>query len=399
LRPQAPPYRTGGREPLEFRGPGREEPEPDVSEVVIGWFGPGDPDHPAYGTLWRGAIVALEEENAAGGYRGRPPVGAATAPEGKPFRLAPAWSESPWQAGIADLVRLVYDAGAWAVIGGVDGTSTHLAVQVALKSHVLLLSPGSSDVTADRANVPWLFSLPPSDEAVAPVVVGALADNAAAGRLAIVASTDHATHATLVAVRRELARRGLVPAALVEIAPGDVETGAAVAHVLQGRPCAVLVLAPAREAGRLVAALHVAGFAGPILGGATVASTAFRVAAGEAAEGVLAPVSVERGVAWNTFARAYERRWRTAPDGPAADGYDAVRLVVAAVRNAGLNRPRIRDAVRALDGWSGAGAPVRWSALGRNERCLAIGRWREGHLLAPEAETASSARCSPAGGH
>ena len=50
------------------------------------------------------------------------------------------------------------------MIGGVDGTTTHLAVQIALKSHFLLLSPGSTDVSTDHANVPWLFSLPPSDE-------------------------------------------------------------------------------------------------------------------------------------------------------------------------------------------------------------------------------------------
>ena len=53
-------------------GPGREEPEPDVAEVVLGWFGPGDPDHPDFGELWRGATLALEQENAAGGYRGKP---------------------------------------------------------------------------------------------------------------------------------------------------------------------------------------------------------------------------------------------------------------------------------------------------------------------------------------
>ena len=38
-RPEPQPYRKGAQEPLDFRGPGREEPEPDVSEVVLGWFG------------------------------------------------------------------------------------------------------------------------------------------------------------------------------------------------------------------------------------------------------------------------------------------------------------------------------------------------------------------------
>jgi len=372
-RPEAEPYRKGGQEPLDFRGPGREEPEPDVPEVVLGWFGPGSPDHPGFGTLWRGALVALEEENAAGGYRGRP------------FRLEAAWSESPWQAGIVDLTRLVYDRRAWAVIGGVDGTTTHLAVQVALKSHFLLLSPGSTDVSTDRANVPWLFSLPPSDEALAPVVVGALARAAAGGAFAIAASTDHASHAALVAFRRELGRRGLVPAALVELAPSEAGLGAVAAHLQEDRPRAVLVLAPAPLAGGLVAALRRAGFAGAILGGATAAGTAFRLAAGDAAEGVLAPRSAEPGAAWDAFAAAYERRWGAAPDEAAANGYDAVRLVVAAVRSAGLNRARIRDAVRALAPWSGAGGLVRWDALGRDQRPVGLGRWTAGRLLADDA--------------
>ena len=68
------PFKPPSGEPLDFRGPGREEPEPDVDEVVLGWFGPGDPDHPDFGDLWRGATLALEQENAAGGYRGELPA-------------------------------------------------------------------------------------------------------------------------------------------------------------------------------------------------------------------------------------------------------------------------------------------------------------------------------------
>ena len=127
------------------------------------------PATPSSASKGAGAILALEQENAAGGYRG------------KPFRLEAAWSESPWQAGVRDVNRLVYERGAWAVIGGVDGTTTHLAVQLALKSYFLLLSPGSTDATADHANVPWLFSLPPSDERIAPVLADGVAAASAGG--------------------------------------------------------------------------------------------------------------------------------------------------------------------------------------------------------------------------
>ena len=368
--PQAPrdPYKKSPAEPLEFRGPGREEPEPDVNEVVLGWFGPGEPDHPDFGDFWRGATLALERENANGGYRG------------KPFRLVASWSESPWSAAVVDVTRTVYDRGAWAVIGGVDGTTTHLAVQLALKSHFLLLSPGSTDASADRAHVPWLFSLPPSDERIAPVLAEAVARAAAGGPFWVAASTDHDSHAALVAARRAMARRRLTPATLVEFAPGEPDVGALAVRLVAARPRAVVVLAPSRVAGRLVAAIRAGGFGGMIFGGAPAARTAFRRAAGEAAEGVIAPLLTEPGPRWEAFAHAYEERWQDAPDDSAAHGYDAVRLVAEALRRAGLNRAQVRDAVRALAPWPGVSGPVGWSALGRNERPVALGVWKDGRL-------------------
>jgi branched-chain amino acid transport system substrate-binding protein len=364
------PYREAPREPLDFRGPGREAPEPDVDEVVLGWFGPGDPYHPDFGDFWRGATLALEQENAAGGHRG------------KPFRLLPAWSESPWKAGIVDVARLVHERGAWAIVGGMDGTTTHLAVQIALKSHVLLLSPGSTDVTVDHANVPWLFSLPPSDEQVAPVLAEAVSRAAAGGPFSVVASADHDSHAALVAVRRALGARRLAPARLVDLDPLEADLPAAARRLLEEGPRAVVVLAPSSRAGRLTAAFRAAGFRGPIVGGAPAARSAFRRAAGAAAEGVIAPLLVEAGPAADAFAASYEARWGEPPDEAAAHGYDAVRLVAAAVRLAGLNRARIRDAVRSLAPWTGASGTVVWNALGRNGRAAGLGRWRDGRFVA-----------------
>jgi len=365
---QAAPFKIPPEQPLDFRGPGREEPEPDVSEVVLGWLGPGDPDHPDFGELWRGALLALDQENAAGGYRG------------KPLRLVPSWSESPWSAAVVDVTRSVYERGAWAVIGGVDGATTHLAVQLALKSRFLLLSPGSTDVSTDRANVPWLFSLVPSDQRLAPVLAEGLDRERAGGAFAVAAATDHDSHAALVAMRREMARRRMTPATLVESALGASDILAVAARLAASEPNAVLVLAPSPAAGRLVAALRASGFSGPILGGAPLARSAFRRAAGAAADGVIVPLLTGPGRGQPAFVRAYEERWREAPDDAALHGYDAVRLVAEALRRSGLNRARLRDAVRALSPWAGASGSVAWDAVGRNDRPVSLAVWKGGRL-------------------
>ena len=62
------PYKQFFVDPLEFTGPGREKPEPDVDSVIIGVLAPLDRSHEAYigQPLLRGVQLAVEEANAAG---------------------------------------------------------------------------------------------------------------------------------------------------------------------------------------------------------------------------------------------------------------------------------------------------------------------------------------------
>jgi branched-chain amino acid transport system substrate-binding protein len=362
------PWKEAGEAPLEYRGPGRETPEPEVGEVVLGWFGPGDPEHPTGGDFWRGAVLALEELNGSEGHRERP------------FRLLSAWSENPWGTGIAQLTRLVLDQGAWVLLGAIDGASAHLGEQVALKTRVTLLSSGSTDTTAHMASVPWYFSLVPTDEVQMPVLVGALADAAGDEPFAVAAAAEHDAHAALVELRRTLAARHLTPSPLLEFDPVEGDPGPVALRLLEGRPRVVVVLAPPGPAARLVKALRRHGFAGALIGGAPLALNAFARAAGEASEGVVVPLLWEPSPEWDSFAGMYENRWRDRPDHAATWSYDAVRIVAEAVRGAGLNRARIRDAVRDLAPWRGAGGVVRWDALGRNDGPVGLARWTGGQL-------------------
>jgi ABC-type branched-subunit amino acid transport system substrate-binding protein len=84
--------------------------------------------------------------------------------------------------------------------------------------------------------------------------------------------------------------------------------------------------------------------------------------------------------AWAAFDRDYAARWHARPDWAAASGYDALRLVAAALRRSGLNRVRRRDAVRELAPYEGASGVVRWDGRGRNEPPLRVEAWRDGRL-------------------
>ena len=187
-----------------YAGPGREAPEPaGVREVLLGYFGPSDPKHAEGGDAWCAAQMAIEEANRDGGYRG------------KPFRLVPGWSDNPWKAGVVQVTRMAYNDNVWAILGGIDGPSTHLAEQVVAKACLPLVSPGNTDRTANLANVAWMFSCLPSDHVQAPVLADALAGRIGHGPFEVLTDEEHDTRCFLAQLQAHLPNGGFPPAIIM----------------------------------------------------------------------------------------------------------------------------------------------------------------------------------------
>jgi branched-chain amino acid transport system substrate-binding protein len=362
------PYFNVRKQQMEYVGPGREDPEPtNLREVLIGYFGPGDPADPIGGDLWCAVNLAIEEANAEGGYRGLP------------FRVIPAWSENPWGTGVSKLVRLVYYDKVWAVIGGIDGPSTHLAEQVVAKARLVLVSPATTDKTVNLAGVPWMFSALPDDHLVAPVIGEALL--ARREPFVILAASDHDSHMFLVELRRYLATRGVGPISEYDFKSGTEDFAELAAHVAGSRARAVVVVAGAGDSGRLISTLQEQGFAGRVLGGPWMARRAFLATAGAAADGALLPLLDDPALGFQRFAETFQARFGVFPDFAAAQAYDATRLLIVAIRKAGLNRAGIRDAVRELSPWDGVSGTIAWDPVGQNMRTVRLGGIHRGQIL------------------
>jgi ABC-type branched-subunit amino acid transport system substrate-binding protein len=363
----------------EYAGPGRETPPPDdLAEVRIGWFGPSDPTDPLGGDMWRAAVMAVKQANADGGWRG------------KPFRLAPGWSYDPWGSGVGEVIRMVYRRHVWAIVGGIDGPTTHLAEQVVAKARVPLVSPACPDKSVTLANVPWMFTLTPDDGRLAEVLAEAIAARANEDGFVVLSADDHDSRMTSAELRKRLTRRRLVARFRFRFRQGAVNAPALAARVAEIGPGALVIIAGPADAARVLSAVRQAGFEGPVFGGPRMGRRAFREAAGAAAEGVVFPL-LYRPEASPEFAEAFERRTGRPPDYAAAHAYDAVRLVIAAVRKAGLNRARIRDALAEIGPWEGATGTVQWDGRGRNRRPVGLGTVRGGRVSPLERSAPSAA--------
>jgi len=92
------------------------------------------------------------------------------------------------------------------------------------------------------------------------------------------------------------------------------------------------------------------------------------------------------------FARRFQQRFGHQPDYLAAYSYDAVRLLIAAIRKAGLNRVRIREAIASMGTWHGVTGTIRWDNGGGNARRVGMGRIVDGRLVPIESGGESPAR-------
>ena len=361
-------FHDGRTQPLEYVGPGREQPEPaDLKEVRIGYFGPDDPAHPEFGDLWSAAQIAIDQANRQGGYRG------------KPFRLVARWSDNPWTGGAAQAARMVYGDGVWAIVGGMDGATTHLAEQIAAKARLPIVSPVSTDRGANAAFVPWMFSCLPGDDVLASLLVERLAFIQAQDAFVIVAADDHDTRVFLGQLTAALRKRSFAPRRRFVVA-GTNDAALGVQQTTQEQPQAVVLLAPAESAARLTVQLRESGYRGPILGGPWMGRRRFREMAASAADGLVFPLLYFPAEPPSPFAVEFQRRVGKPPDYAAAATYDAVTLVVAATRQAGLNRAKMADAIRALSPWEGECGPIRWDALGGNPRPVPLATFRNGAI-------------------
>lgn len=366
----------------------------DLKEIRLGWFGPSDPADPQHGDFWWAAQLAVEEAN-------QHPPGTDHAGFGAlPIRLVPRWAPDPWRAGVSLLARMVFDEQPLALIGSIDSASTHLAEQVVAKVNLPLVSPIATDKTATLAGVSWMFSCAPADTAVARAVVDDLAQRLSETQKSVVllATTDHDSRMTAREVMHKLARRGLTPEFRFDLPPGTADATEPL-RTVTAPPAAVIVIAAAPDAARIVRTVRTQLGAVPVYGGPTLGLTRFSELAGPAAEGVrfpllFAPAAQDERAAH--FIARFTAGRHHAPDHAAALAYDATRLLIEAIRRAGPNRARIRATLVLLSPWPGIAGPISFDGTGQNRRAdLHLGTIRAGAIVAETAPAPGGVRLNP----
>ena len=345
---------------MSYNGPGRDAAH-DLAgpEIRLGLLAPLAGPRKAEGeALRRAAGMAIEEENAT------------SLPGGRRLALVTRDESGPWGTASNEIVRMVFDDQAVALITSADGGAAHLAEQVANKIGVPVLTLSTDDTTTE-INLPWIFRVGPADAAQAQAFAQDIYQVKKLQRVVLIAQDDHDGRVGCEEFVK--AAQAMGAPAPNQIVVGQGKAPANFEAQLQGVQ-AVVIWTDASAAHSLVEQLRAALPSAPLYlcrkaaqGDWSPSSQPECRACSSPDTGIWAAYApVVQAALHETFAQRYRQRFHSEPGISATEAYDAVRILAKSLRQSGPNRARLRDALAEVSAFPGASGIISFDHAGND---------------------------------
>lgn len=328
---------------VAYDGAARSAPKANwrrLAAVKIGFLGPLQRQYAnsVYGiSMLHGAELALAKANRQGGYHG------------KPFVLEIHNDKPLWGASAMAIVHMRYRQHVWAMLGSVDGASTHIELRATLKIQLPIVDTATTDPTVTETRIPWLLHNFPDDRQQGYALADYIFNQLHLKNVAIMRATNRYGRLGFSVFFDTARRMGHPPAVVLTFAPYQTHFGFLLRELQQMRVQGVVLWCAARQAGLIVRQMRTLGMRQPVFGGSRVAYPELITAAGVAANGVVAVAAINPDSSnprWLQFRRRFVHRFHSQPGAYAAYAYDGMTMLIGAIRKAGLNRALIMDALR-----------------------------------------------------
>ena len=387
----AVPYDTNYTHPNIYMGAARDIPDPrNLTEVRIGFFGPLE--HNSESVLGQrmlhGAQMAVDEANAQGGYGG------------KPFKLMLHNDYNNWQAGAVygsvrptepaiwgsasdEAVKMAYDDQVWAIFGSISSESTHIALRVALRAELPVVSSANSDPTVPETTIPWYFGTMQDDRQQYMTLARRIYTELGLKRVAVLRASSRYGRFGLGKFL-DASRRLGHPVVMEQVfQPGETDYSRQLKVIKGSRPDAVLLVGDEPEAAAILKQMRAAGMTQRAFGEYRTLGDTLLAQAGGAAEGFEAvyPYDPTRtDPRWLAFNRRFEARFHEKPEQFASMAFDTMNELLDSICKAGLNRARIHDALANIDTYDGVTGRMIFDPNLKNVAPLYLGTVHNGAI-------------------
>jgi branched-chain amino acid transport system substrate-binding protein len=346
------PYASMASNSVAYRGPGRGTANDLRGDLTtIGVLLPLQGRQSAQGALLRAAAqLALDDELSSSADPSRP-------------RLALVFrNESErWGQASSEIVQLIEQDHAVALITSIDGSIAHQAEQVANKIAIPILTL-SSDASTTRINIPWIFRLGPSDADDSKLIAADIYQRKNLQKVLLIVANDHDARVGSQELLRAATLLHAAPPEVLDFDPATSEFAPLARQIKSKRPDAIVLWSGPEVSAGFLPALKATTPGVPLY--LCRKALQFDSPADWADTSNLASSSTETTTAFSEFRKRYQDRTGVAPGPAALQIYDAVRLLAKAIRTAGPNRVRVRDFLASGSSYDGIGGPISFDPAG-----------------------------------
>lgn len=314
-----------------------------AEEIRIGFTPPVTGVHAASGSLQIKAIkLALKEINAAGGVNG------------KKIDLRIIDNQSTNPGSLASLQKAVDQEKVLALIGFLYSTQV-FATSDAIKNYGIPTFIGATNVNLTRQGNPWLFRVRPDDSIAAGAMVKFIKDDTKFTKIGLLHDAD-----AFGTGGADLVEKGAKELGLMVVKREKTATAAkdftAELLAMKNAGAQILVFYGHQEAHAVIQRqMRQLGSPFKYLGSPSAASKDALNLAKEAAEGIWAVVDFVPGQTEENkrFSAAYKKEYNEEFDNTSLWTYDGLKILVSAIKKAGEDRGKIREAILATQGYKG----------------------------------------------
>lgn len=367
-------YKYHFLEPMKFYGAGREKlPPTNLTEVRIGFLGPleGSIIQDLGKQMLQGSILAIEEANKKGGYKGTP------------FKLMIHNDVGLWGAAANEVVKMD-DEGVWAWLGTIDDINSHVGIRATLKLEIPNVNTGDPDPTFTETNIPWVVRTIPDDRQSSYVLVDQIFNKDKHNRVAVIRANNRYGRVGTLHFNRSATRIGFPIIIEERFGDGETDFTAQIERVKKTSPDAILVWGNAKESALILKQLRELGMNQPVYGSDRMVNEIFLKTAGDLAEGIITTCQYNpesNDPKFRAFKENYTKRFDQDPDVFAAHAYDGMNVIIEAIKKAGLNRALIRDVLtdlKTFQGYQGVTGPIVFDGSWNNIRPIYLAKVSNG---------------------
>lgn len=311
----------------------------------------------------KAATLAAEEWNATGGVLGRK------------LEIVSFDDACDAQASVTAAHKLI-DAGVVAVAGGYCSSAAIPASAVYHDASVAFVADASSNPKLTDQGFENVFRVIGRDDQQGPYAAGFMTKTLKAKRIAIV--HDNTVYAKGLADATKAALEGMSGVQIVffdAVTPGEKDFSAVLTKVKSLNPEATYYTGYYPEGGLVAKQFKDLGVSGKFLAGDANNDPTFISEAGNASEGVFVtstPLPQDQSTA-KAFIDRYKKRWNQDPGPYSALEYDAVNVVIDAIRRAkSTDRATIVKAIAATKNYKGATGTINFDKKGDRASVLYI---------------------------